>query len=78
MSLCSGGFVANLWRILAIAWLGGFASPVLAEEPPDLDAAPPAVADDYGSTVPLPQSGETRVKQTVDDIEDRTSDAPRE
>jgi hypothetical protein len=69
--------VANLWRILAIAWLGGFASPVLAEEPPDLDAAPPAVADDYGSTVSLPKSGETGFEQTVDDIEDHTPDAAR-
>lgn len=70
--------MANLWRILAIAWLGGFASPVLAEEPPDLDAAPPAMADDYGSTVSLPQSGETGIEQTADDIEDRTADVPRE
>jgi hypothetical protein len=70
--------LANLWRILAIAWLGGFASPVLTEEPPDLDAAPPAVADDHGSTVSLPQTGETGFEQTVDDIEDRTPDAPRE
>jgi hypothetical protein len=71
--------LANLWRILAIAWLGGFASPVLAEEPPDLDAAPPAaVADDYGSAVSMLQSGETGFEQTVDDIEDRTPDVPRE
>jgi hypothetical protein len=70
--------VANLWRILAIAWLGGFASPVLAEEPPDLDAAPPALADDYGSTVSLPQSGEPGFEQTVDDSEDRAPDVPRE
>jgi hypothetical protein len=70
--------LANLWRILAIAWLGGFASPVLAEEPPDLDAAPPAVADDYGSTAAMPQSGETGIEQTVDDIEDRAPDVPRE
>jgi hypothetical protein len=70
--------VANLWRILAIAWLGGFASPVLAEEPPDLDAVPPAMADDYGSTVSPPQSGETGIEQTTDDIEDRTADVPRE
>jgi hypothetical protein len=71
--------VANLWRILAIAWLGGVASPVLAEEPPDLDTAPPAaVAEDYGSAVSMPQSGEPGFEQTVDDIEDCTPGVPRE
>jgi hypothetical protein len=71
--------VANLWRILAIAWLGGFASPVLAEEPPDLDAAPPAgVADEYDSTVSVPRSGETGFEQPFDEIEDRTPDGSRD
>jgi hypothetical protein len=67
--------LANLWRILAIAWLGGFASPVLAEEPPDLDAAPPAAV--AGMRVPSPSAlecGDDGLEQPVDHTKDR---APR-
>ena len=71
--------MANLWRVLAIAWLGGFASPVLAEEPPDLDGAPPAaVSDDYRFADSLPKSGDTGFERTVDGIADHTPYVPRE
>lgn len=35
--------MANLWRVLAIAWLGGLASPALMDEPAtvaDIQSAP--------------------------------------
>jgi hypothetical protein len=31
--------MTNLWRVLALAWLGGSASPVLAEDALDIDVA---------------------------------------
>lgn len=36
--------MANLWRVLAIAWLGGVASPALLEEPVAACAPPTIVA----------------------------------
>jgi|HubBroStandDraft_1064217.scaffolds.fasta_scaffold143228_2 hypothetical protein len=33
--------MANLWRVLAIAWLGGVASPGLMEDPADIDISSP-------------------------------------
>jgi hypothetical protein len=36
--------VANLWRVLAVAWLGGVASPALLEEPVAACAPPTIVA----------------------------------
>ncbi|HUH83747.1 MAG TPA: hypothetical protein VLX85_04015 [Stellaceae bacterium] len=41
----------NLWRVLAIAWLGGVASPGLAEDVMDVDAsAPVSIAGERAST----------------------------
>lgn len=50
--------MSNLWRVLAIAWLGGFASPVLAEEPPDLDVAPTAIAGEHTPQPSLLERGD--------------------
>lgn len=33
--------MANLWRVLAITWLGGVASPALAEDLTDIDTSTP-------------------------------------
>lgn len=41
----------NLWRVLAIAWLGGVASPGLAEELMEIDtSAPMSIASEPAAT----------------------------
>lgn len=32
--------MANLWRAMALAWLGGLASPVLLDDPAMIDTSP--------------------------------------
>jgi hypothetical protein len=44
--------MANLWRILAVAWLGGVASPALAAEPANIEVSIAAIeANDPGAAV---------------------------
>lgn len=41
----------NLWRVFAIAWLGGAASPELVEDPMDVDtSAPVSIAGEPAAT----------------------------
>lgn len=43
--------MGNLWRVLAIAWLGGVASPGLAEDLMDADtSAPVSIAGEPAAT----------------------------
>jgi hypothetical protein len=38
--------MANLWRVLALAWLGGFASPVMTGDPQSTEIATLADSED--------------------------------
>ncbi|HZB91475.1 MAG TPA: hypothetical protein VE397_08545 [Stellaceae bacterium] len=65
----------NLWRILAVAWLGGVASPVLADEPPDLDSPPAAVSGEH--TASRLDAHDGAAGQSAADASDRSSRNPR-
>ncbi len=54
--------MANLWRVLAIAWLGGVASPALMEDPADIDiSAAASIASEPASAGSGSESDRERV-----------------
>lgn len=61
--------MANLWRVLAIAWLGGVASPILAGEPGALGEVPfaPVIAE---SSIETPATGLEPTQQDADRSDD--------
>jgi hypothetical protein len=53
--------MANLWRAMALAWLGGLASPFLIEDATIIDdSPPPAVASDFQASESRADSYEIR------------------